>query len=261
MIENRSDLSQCEELLARECQKVSLLGEIGLRTRDFDRIKDLIEQRVSADPSQGTRFLARKAPTCLACFLVWAGLVGYEDGDYWSAVQEFTSLPDTPYWEQKLGRFFLDFLEAHDLPRFDIEGGHTYVTPILTHGGIPNSCLEEYFEEIVLPMVQRDLLDPSDPEEVRQELSALRQYHQERKPLEQERAALLDKLRSLEDQMDHVQRVAKAFSDVTDLWDIEREIASLDIPEGLPSDYEAFTRERREELRYINERIAECRQR
>jgi hypothetical protein len=193
--------------------------------------------------------------------LVWAGLVGYEDGDYWSAVQEFTSLPDTPYWEQKLGRFFLDFLEAHDLPRFDIEGGHTYVTPILTHGGIPNSCLEEYFEEIVLPMVQRDLLDPSDPEEVRQELSALRQYHQERKPLEQERAALLDKLRSLEDQMDHVQRVAKAFSDVADLWDIEREIASLDIPEGLPSDYEAFTRERREELRYINERIAECRQR
>jgi hypothetical protein len=193
--------------------------------------------------------------------LVWAGLVGYKDGDYWTAVQRFTGLPDDPYWERKWGRLFLDFLEAHDLHCFEIEGGHTYVTPILTHGGIPTSCLNEYFERIVMPMVKRDLLDPADSEEVRQELATLRQYHRERKPLEQERLVLLDRLRSLGNELDHAQRVAAAFPDVTELGDLEQEINSLDIPEGVPSDYETFTKARRNALRAIDKKITECRQR
>jgi hypothetical protein len=261
MIENGSDLSECEEMLARECQKVPLIGEIEAPGVGFDRLKVLIRQRISADPRYGTRVLKREAPTCLACFLVWVGLVGYEDGDYWSAVQEFTGLPDTPYWERRWGRFFLNFLKSRDLPRFDIEGGHTYVTPILTHGGIPNSCLGEYFEEIVLPMVQRDLLDPSESEEVRQELSTLRQYHQERKPLEQERAALLDRVRSLENELDHTESVAAAFSDITELWNLEQDAESLDIPEGLPSDYERFAEEPGDELDTIAGELVECEQR
>jgi len=261
MIEDSSGLREHEQILARECQTVCLLGEIGFTAADFERLRHLIKQRISLDPGSGTRFLKREASTCLACFLVWAGLVGYEDGDYWSAVQQFTGLPDTAYWAQKWGSFFLDFLEAHDLPRFDIEGGHTYVTPILTHGGIPTSCLDEYFQEIVLPMVQRDLLDPSDPEEVRQELSTLRQYHQERKPLEQERAALLDSGRSLENELDQTESVAAAFADITKLWDLERHADSLDIPEELPSDYERFAKERRDELDSIDGSLAECEQR
>jgi len=60
-------------------------GQIALSPEDLDHLGTLIRQRISPNISEGTRFLGREAPTCLACFLVWTGIVGYRDGDYWSA--------------------------------------------------------------------------------------------------------------------------------------------------------------------------------
>ena len=175
MIEDCSNLLQCEARLSEEIHNVDLLGQIALSPEDLDHLGTLIRQRISPNISEGTRFLGREAPTCLTCFLVWTGIVGYRDGDYWSAVRESTGLVEDPNWERRWGQIFLDFLETNDLPRFDIEGGLTYVTPILTHGGIPNSCLSEYFEKVLLPLIQRDLIDPTDLEEIIHELAILRE--------------------------------------------------------------------------------------
>jgi len=239
VIEDCSDLAQCEHKLSKEAQNASLLGEIPLSPEDLDHLGTLIRQAISPDISRGTRFLERKVPTCLACFLVWMGIVGYRDGDYWSVVRESTGLVEDPNWERKWGRLFLNFLETNDLPRFEIEGGLTYVTPILAHGGIPNSCLDEFFERVLLSMVQRDLRDPTDPEEIIYELTVRREDNEERARVEQQYDDLRKWIRSLATKLVLARRIAEAFDEVTELWRLEESI-KLDAVVNLPEDYEAF---------------------
>jgi len=239
VIEDCSDLAQCEHKLSKEAQNRRLLGEIPLSPEDLDHLGALIHQAIALDISEGTRFLEREAPTCLACFLVWMGIVGYRDGDYWSAVRESTGLVEDPNWERKWGRIFLNFLKTNDLPRFEIEGGLTYVTPILAHGGIPNSCLDEFFERVLLSMVQHDLRDPTDPEEIIYELTVRREDNEERARVEQQYDDLRRWIRSLATKLTLARRIAEAFDEVTELWRLEESI-KLDVVVNLPEDYEAF---------------------
>lgn len=266
VIEDCSDLTQCEHKLSKEAQNVSLLGEIPLSPEDLDHLGTLIRQAISPDISGGTRFLERKAPTCLACYLVGMGIVGYRDGDYWSAVRESTGLVEDPSWERKWGGIFVNFLKTNDLPRFEIEGGLTYVTPILAHGGIPNSCLNEFFERVLLPMVQRDLRDPTNPEEIMYELTVRREDNEERARVEQQYEDLRRWIRSLATKLILAREVAEVFDEVTELWRLEESI-KLDAVVNLPEDYEAF-RDRKladlsgldEEIRGFEQKRAGCQQ-
>lgn len=239
MIENCSDLAQCEHKLSKEAQNVSLLGEIPLSPEDLDHLSTLIHQTITPDISKGTRLLELKAPTCLACFLVWMGIVGYRDGDYWSAVRESTGLVEDPNWERRWGQIFLDFLRTNDLSRFEIPGSLTYVTPILAHGGIPYSCLDEFFEKVLLPMVQRDLSDPTDPEEIIHELIVRREDDEEQAEVERQYDDLQRQARYLERNARLARRSAEAFNEVIVLWRLEESI-NLDAFANLPEDYEAF---------------------
>jgi len=254
VIENCSNILQCEHKLSKEAQNVSLLGEIPLSPEDLDHLATLIRQAISPDISAGTRFLERKVPTCLACFLVWMGTSGYRDGDYWSAVRESTGLVEDPNWERKWGRIFLNFLKTNDLPCFEIKGGLTYVTPILAHGGIPNSCLDEFFEKVLLPMVHRDLSDPTDPEEIIHELIVRREDDEERAEVERQYDDLQRQARYLGRNARLARRSAEAFNEVIGLWRLEESI-SLDALANLPEDYEAFRDRKVAGLSNLEEKI------
>jgi len=254
MLGKSHEILECERRLSRRTSDVRLLGEVKLSAEERDRLTNLLRQVISADPSEGLGWLEQNAPTCLACFLVGVGIVGYHDGDYWSAVREAAGLVEDPNWERKCGQAFLDFLEANDLPRFEIEGGHTYVTPILAHGGIPNSCLNEYFEDVLLRIV-RDLLDPSDLEEITQELAGLREDNRERIRAEHRYNDLRKEVCSLEEKAENSRCVAEAYTKLTALWRLEEDVKTFDVPTQLPPDYEAFNRRNREELRRAEEEI------
>jgi hypothetical protein len=236
VIEDRSDLAQCEHKLSKEAQNVSLLGEIPLSPEDLDHLATLIRQAISPDISVGTRFLERKVPACLA------------------AVRESTGLVEDPNWERKWGRIFLNFLKTNDLPCFEIKGGLAYVTPILAHGGIPNSCLDEFFEKVLLPMVQRDLNDPTDPEEIINELTIRREDDEEQREVERQYDDLQRQARYLKRNARLARRSAKAFDEVIGLWRLEESI-SRDALANLPEDYEAFRDRRLAELSSLEEKI------
>jgi len=240
VIENCSDILRCEQKLSREAQNVNLLGEIPLSSEDLDRLGILIRQTISPDISKGTRFLELEAPTCLACFLVWMGIVGYRDGDYWSAVREVTGLVEDPNWQIRWGQIFLNVLKTNGLPRFEeIEGAHTYVTPILAHGGIPNSCLDEFFERTVLPMVRHHLYDPTDAEEIVRELAVRREDNEGKVRVEQQYNNLQKQVRSLAEKISLAYRIAEAYEEVVELWRLEESI-DIDALANLPEDYESF---------------------
>jgi len=260
VIADCSDLLQCEARLAPEAARVNLLGQIALTQEDIAHLARLIREKLAPDMPAGTRLLRAEAPTCLACFLVWMGIVGYREGDYWSAVQESLGLELDANRQARLGQSFLAFLRDRGLPNPDIEGSHPYVTPILLHGGIPNSCLGKFFEQVVLPLVRRDLIDPSDPEEIVEELAVRRQEDEERAETERQRATLRKKASSLKRQIKLLRQAVDAYDGVLALWRLEEKAAQIDLT-GLPDDLAAFQERRNEELGRLDRGIQALQQR
>ena len=87
-------------------------------------------------------------PTLASMMTVGIGVYYYDRGDFWS---EFPSL-DSPVDRSSWGQKFEDFIAKHDsLETFRSvkdEGGHRYVGPMLAHGGIPQTCLSDFFSLI-----------------------------------------------------------------------------------------------------------------
>ena len=181
MLEHCQSLADCEKILSEAIETVNTLGEIDFSESDLDRLGELIREALSAGTARGARSMMRYYPVSLASFLVWTGVYGYKEGDYWTAVEEKVGLKDIN-WQQKWGKFFLNFLIEHHMETFNIETTHKYVTPILLHGGIPNSCLDEYFKEIVYPYVIKSP-DTLTDGEVIQELQLHREDELQRKEI------------------------------------------------------------------------------
>ena len=194
MIEHCPDLASCEEILKAASAGVSLLGEITFTDEDAAHLTSLVREKLAVGVSPGTRYLTRLAPTSFACFLTWTGVTGYQDGAFWPAVEAAIGRLDIN-WQSSWGRKYLAFLRERGLPTFELAGAHVYVTPILTHGGIPDSCIPEYFARVVRPLVRRELMDPLDSEEIRFVLNEWRTIHAERYDLQ----AQVENLRRLQE--------------------------------------------------------------
>jgi len=146
-----------EERVCRRLQEEGpdLLAELSLSQNDVEELLSLVPVALRHDPDAGLRVLARSVPTTLALFLVWQGILSYSDGSYWPALRDAIGVPDQA-WESYLGSFFLAFVQGRGMAAPADQEGHRYVTPILLHGGIPVSCLPEFFREIIWLRLARD---------------------------------------------------------------------------------------------------------
>ena len=236
MIEECKDLLECENRLSSVIPKINLLGEIPLSTEEIDKLGAFIKEQISENIQKGTEFLKTKMPTCLACFLVWKGIFDYSDGDYWSGFREFAGLSD-PNWQAKWGKIFINFLETNGLLSFDnIKDAHHYVTPILMHGMIPNSCLDEYFEKILLPMVKRDLTDPTDRKEISFLLKIRREDDNERHAIEKKIGELRAKKGPISSKLKRVRSLIKIWDDLGKIRALEEKVGNRDELAFLPED-------------------------
>jgi len=235
MIEECEDILECENKLSLITQKVSLLGEFHLSVEEVDKLGTFIKEQISENIQKGIEFLKTKTPTCLACFLVWMGIIYYKDGDYWSGIRESTGLSD-PNWQARLGEIFINFLKANRLVFCDIQDAHRYITPILIHGMIPNSCLDEYFQEILMPMVKHELADSTDHKEISFLLKNRREDDKDRKAIEEE-------IRKLQTNKYQISNKLSRESSLIEIWDdlektkaLEKKVGNPDELASLPED-------------------------
>ncbi|HQC15331.1 hypothetical protein, partial [Mesotoga prima] len=92
-------------------------------------------------------YLSEKYPLCFALYLVWHGIVHYKDNNFWRIPLESLNLQDDAKTQKLVGSSFLNILDRFDFERFKVsEATHIFVTPILSHGKIPNEYLEQFFE-------------------------------------------------------------------------------------------------------------------
>jgi len=237
MIEECKDLLECENRLSPLTFKISLLGGIPLSTEDVNRLGSFIKEQISDNIQEGTEFLKTKAPTSFACFLVWKGILDYRDGDYWSGFREIADLSD-PNWQAKWGKIFINFLETNGLLSFDnIKDAHHYVTPILMHGMIPNSCLDEFFEKILLPMVKQELTDPSDRKEIIFLLEEIRRKDDiERNTIEKGIRELRAKKSPISSRLNRVRSLIKIWDALDKIKALEEKVGNRDELASLPKD-------------------------
>ena len=186
MLEDCADLPACEIILSEATKSVRLLGEIELSAEDIDLLARLVCQKISTSISRGTAYLRTKTKISFVCFLVGMGRFYDKQIGYWPVVEMKVGQIDIN-WKVKWGKIFNQFLVDNNLPRFAEEEGLTYVTPILSHACIPDCCLDEYFDRVVTPLIQRDLLNPLDQQEIIHDLRVKRKINAVRLELEKKK--------------------------------------------------------------------------
>ena len=147
-------LMDWEQRLEPQVRQFQLLGELGITAQECTELGDALSKRLGAlGPTAIWRVVRRNYPCSFAVYLVAEGVYGYQGGDYWGQVCRVSGFRQTH--TALLGRLFLRILQDFELPVFPDMPGHVYVATILAHGGIPNYCLHDFFEEVLQRAVSR----------------------------------------------------------------------------------------------------------
>ncbi|HQK54364.1 MAG TPA: hypothetical protein PLA73_09020, partial [Sedimentibacter sp.] len=87
--------------------------------------------------------------TSVSTFLVFCAVYHYGGGAYWPYVEEYIGKLENIERGYIYNRF-LRILEQYGLPKFgkEREEGYKYITPIICHAGIPQSCYDDYFDVV-----------------------------------------------------------------------------------------------------------------
>ncbi len=160
MLESCKTLLEAEDLLRRSIREVSLIGQLALTDTDIELLRGFL---TSAD--RNFEKIEHEARISLASFLVWMGIKNYDQGSYWPQVQESLGVHGQ-YWQNRLSRAFHETVERHELTEFS-SSALVNVAPILLHGGIPDYCLPDFFEKLLLPVLNGQIIaDTESPESI-----------------------------------------------------------------------------------------------
>jgi hypothetical protein len=245
MLETCVSLVDCERVLIEKFQRVKFIGEIELSSEDIRKLTNFINTELDRDPRRGLRLLRQRAPGTIAAFLVWQGIIGYGEGDYWTSALRAIGL-DEPRWQQELGEVFISFLRRMDLPDLPIKDALRFVTPILLHGGIPQKCLDQFFDHVIMDMVEFNLVTD---DEIRDYLYSLREE-------EKTRVALRQKLQELKQSESTCRKEAEGLATFIDLRQqavkLREIVGNPDEWRHIPEDYGTFRLEKLGEIEDIN---------
>ena len=165
MLETCRDISECESTLQQHLPSIRLLGQLPLNDSDLERIFAYIQQSLGGRVSENLSGVIEDTPATLACYLVWKGIQGYDEGIYWRSLSNELGFLDAGQ-QAKLGRFFREFIKTHDLFLVKIPGSLKNITPILLHGIIPKTMVAQFFDQVVYPLARRGLVNPGSKEEL-----------------------------------------------------------------------------------------------
>jgi len=130
------DLLAEEERFKSQLRNKRLICEAEFDLSDIDLLRTTVLPL-------GTK--AWEYPAACAVLTVGCGIYYYDAGNFWNAFDNLRTPAECSWW----GERFETFLVLHDsLEAFSHLGGHRFVAPILAHGGIPQTCLPDFFAAI-----------------------------------------------------------------------------------------------------------------
>ena len=252
MLEGCKSFKECEEILSEKMGQIRYIAQVELSKKDMDILESLIDESIKkVGPEQTKNRLKYFFPFCTAFFMVYKGIWEYYSGNYWSCL---SPLPDisNPNSQSRWGEWFLKFLKANKLAEFnEIERTYRYVTPILIHGGIPQVCIEDFFEKIIKPLVEQGY---NDREEIADFLYSYRIRQKEILKTENLIYRLKNQLFQLEQEKACAEKLVKCFnrlkgnSKIVNIAEYkDKKLSSIDI--------RSFYEEKRRELRVLKNEL------
>lgn len=215
-----NDLIECEQILSTKAKGISLLGDIAHSESDIDKLASLISQQIADEPEEGIKFLDNKASTSISCLLVWIGAIEYEEGKYWPFVYQKLGLPEENKWREGLGDIFLSYLRKNELPIS--EKGRRYLASILLHSSIPEHCLSDYFEKILIKYKSADY------KEIIFLLESQRKDYKEIKDLEEKKQRLLKQKSKIVDELKQSNSLVNIWDDLEKIKVLEKEASNIE---------------------------------
>ena len=198
MLETCRDILECESTLQVNLSSIRLLGQLPLTENDREQVFTHIQRSLGGKVSENLTDVIESTPTILACYLVWKGIEDYDEGTYWRSLSSDLGPLDANQ-QVKLGKFFLEFVEQHDLLLVEIPGSLKYITPILLHGIIPRTMISQFFDQVVYPLVRKELVNPGSREELAFWLESKREVAKRAEYLEFRRNEIQRKLKRVEE--------------------------------------------------------------
>ena len=156
-------MSRASELLGQRerewrplLRAVSLVAEIDVPD---DQVREALRAlgRVYADTDfdEARWLLTRRYPACLVVALAGMGAIGYEHGNFWTAVWDHADLAASQADQTLWGKAFRLAVDRFDLARFP-GLPQVYVGEILMHAGVPDYCLAD----LLNLLLRRQTRDP-----------------------------------------------------------------------------------------------------
>jgi len=207
VLESIKNISECEVLLKRELlnTNISFIGGLELSEGDINKLQDMIHNKVRQNEDNELDSIINKAPTCMAVLLVNKAIWDYRLGQYWPLDKAIPNLENVAL-QNKLGNFFLEYININGLSHIRIERAHRYVGTILLHSGIPQSCLKEFFEEVIIPLLKIGIT--SSPE-IRRFINEVRKENCKRLRIMNELIKLENKLLITKNRFDKINTLKK----------------------------------------------------
>src|SRR5208337_4732433 len=155
------DLLRMDWSLDGRLKSVGLIGEISFTEEDLHAmgrcLKDCLDSR---GPGPATAYLEYSGARVVACFLVHLGLREYRQAHFWGPVTRALGQELAPNLQRRWGGMVEQVLRDYEMePFYDPSepDGQRYVTPILGHGGIPDYCLNDFFDKLLMPVARGEL--------------------------------------------------------------------------------------------------------
>ncbi len=145
-------LHALERRLVQRARQVSVLEEFGLTHTEYRFLEKELSGLFQQSPTQAFTTLQGAARHSTAAFLTLVGVYRYGRGtavgEYWPLVADALRVRAAPQGD--LGRLVERVVRIGGLASFPkAEGARRFVDLILLHGGIPNGCLDNYFDRVL----------------------------------------------------------------------------------------------------------------
>ena len=152
------DLGRTELRLRFQLRKCDLIGELSLSEEGLAEIVASLHHVYRSRTGRSLSSVCKSYPVTMAVFLVFTGVYRYNAGgtsEYWPSVWDSLPWPDTQQNRALIGRTFLSVLQAQEfgLTQLTRATRRIYVDQILLHAAIPVGCLENFFEFVVMSMI------------------------------------------------------------------------------------------------------------
>jgi len=139
-------LNKIEGILSEKLHTVRIIGDLPISQKDFEYLAETIQNYAQIGLMDQ---LFKNYQICMAAFMVFTATYYYEEGAFWPYIEKY--IRETSQNERnKLYQCFSFSVRRFKLPVFVKEQleGQKYVTPIVCHSGIPQSCLDDYFDVV-----------------------------------------------------------------------------------------------------------------